>query len=177
MIIVPTEKQLDWRNAPIVLCALVLLNVMVFFFYQSGDTKKIIEAITTYQARDYFAQEWPIFENYLEEKQEAELLKSYRQYIQEGETAVIIGDIVMNEAFYTYLQKNYRDYFTPDYYAEWAPERTRLHVQLQSVSYIANGLRASDLRISTFFSHQFLHGDIMHLLGNMFFLIICGFAV
>jgi membrane associated rhomboid family serine protease len=177
MIIVPTEKQLDWRNAPIVLCALVLMNVMVFFFYQSGDTKKIIEAITTYQARDYFAQEWPIFEKYLEETQESELLKSYRQQIQQGETDLIIGDMVMNEAFYTYLQKNYRDYFTPDYYAEWAPERTRLHTQLQSVSYIANGLRASDLRISTFFSHQFLHGDIMHLLGNMFFLIICGFAV
>ena len=67
MIIVPTEKQLDWRNAPIVLCTLVLMNVMVFFFYQSSDTKKIIEAITTYQAKDYFAQEWPIFEKYLEE--------------------------------------------------------------------------------------------------------------
>ena len=177
MIIVPTEKQLDWRNAPIVLCTLVLMNVMVFFFYQSGDTKKIIEAITTYQAKDYFAQEWPIFEKYLEETQETELLKSYRQQIQQGEKDFIIGDLVMNEAFYTYLQKNYRDYFTPDYYAEWAPERTRLHAQLQSVSYIANGLRASDLRITTFFSHQFLHGDIMHLLGNMFFLIICGFAV
>lgn len=177
MIIVPTEKQLDWRNAPIVLCALVLINVMVFFFYQSGDTKKIIEAITTYQTRDYFAQEWPIFEKYLEETQEAELLKGYRQQLQQGETERIIGDMVMNEAFYTYLQKNYRAYFTPDYYAEWAPERTRLHAQLQSVSYIANGLRASDMRASTFFTHQFLHGDIMHLLGNMFFLIICGFAV
>jgi membrane associated rhomboid family serine protease len=177
MIIVPTEKQLDWRNAPIVLCALVLINVMVFFFYQSGDTKKIIEAITTYQAKGYFSHEWPIFEKYLEEKQEATQLKEYRQQYQDDEFELIIGDMVMSEEFYSYLQKNYRTYFTPDYYAEWAPERTRLHAQLQSVSYIANGLRASDLRISTFFTHQFLHGDIMHLLGNMFFLIICGFAV
>ena len=177
MIIVPTEKQLDWRNAPIVLCMLVLLNVMVFFFYQSGDTKKIIEAMTTYEANDYLAHEWPIFEKYLEEKQETTLLKDYRQQYQDDEYDEIIGDLLTNEEFYTYLQKNYRTYFTPDYYAEWAPERARLHAQLQSVSHIANGLRASDLRVFTFLSHQFLHGDIMHLLGNMFFLIVCGFAV
>lgn len=177
MIIVPTEKQLDWRNAPIILCLLVLLNVMVFFFYQSGDTKKIIEAMTTYAAKDYLVHEWPVFEKYLEEKQETALLKDYRQQYQDDEHDEIIADLLMRDEFYTYLQKNYRTYFTPDYYAEWAPERTRLHAQLQSVSYIANGLRASDLRVSTFLSHQFLHGDIMHLLGNMFFLIICGFAV
>jgi len=177
MIIVPTEKQLDWRNAPIILCLLVLLNVMVFFFYQSGDTKKIIEAMTTYAAKDYLVHEWPVFEKYLEEKQETALLKDYRQQYQDDEHDEIIADLLMRDEFYIYLQKNYRTYFTPDYYAEWAPERTRLHAQLQSVSYIANGLRASDLRVSTFLSHQFLHGDIMHLLGNMFFLIICGFAV
>jgi membrane associated rhomboid family serine protease len=177
MIIVPTEKQLDWRNAPIILCLLVLLNVMVFFFYQSGDTKKIIEAMTTYAGKDYLVHEWPVFEKYLEEKQETALLKDYRQQYQDDEHDEIIADLLMRDEFYTYLQKNYRTYFTPDYYAEWAPERTRLHAQLQSVSYIANGLRASDLRVSTFLSHQFLHGDIMHLLGNMFFLIICGFAV
>lgn len=57
MIIVPTEKQLDWRNAPIVLCVLVFLNVMVFFFYQSGDTQKIIEVMTAYEKQDFFAQE------------------------------------------------------------------------------------------------------------------------
>lgn len=177
MIIVPTEKQLDWRNAPIILCLLVLINVMVFFFYQSGDTKKIIEAMTTYAAKDYLVHEWPVFEKYLEEKQETTLLKDYRQQYQEDEHDEIIADLLMNEEFYTYLQKNYRTYFTPDYYAEWAPERTRLQAQIQSVSHIANGLRASDLRVFTFLSHQFLHGDIMHLLGNMFFLIICGFAV
>lgn len=177
MIIVPTEKQLDWRNAPLVLCLLVLINVMVFFFYQSGDTKKIIEAMTTYHERDFFTHEWPVFEAYLEQQQETALLHTYRQQYQDDEQEEIIADLLMRDAFYAYLQKNYRTYFTPDYYAEWALERSRLHAQLQSVSYVANGLRASDLRVSAFFTHQFLHGDIMHLLGNMFFLVICGFAV
>jgi membrane associated rhomboid family serine protease len=177
MIIVPTEKQLDWRNAPIVLCALVLINVMVFFFYQSGDTQKIVEAMSSYRAQDYFAQEWPVFEKYLQEKQEQDLLERYRTQYQRFESEQIIGDMLMSEAFYTYLQQNGRQFFQPDFYDQWVVERARLHKQLQSVSYIANGLRASNLRISSFITHQFLHGDIMHLLGNMFFLIICGFAV
>jgi len=177
MIIVPTEKQLDWRNAPIVLCLLVLINVMVFFLYQSGDLKKILAAMHTYESKDFLTHEWPIFEKFLEEKQETELLKDYRQQYKDEEPDEIIGDLVMREEFYAYLQKNYRTYFTPDYYAEWAPERARLHAQLQSLSYIANGLRASDLRIASFITYQFLHGDLMHLLGNMFFLVICGFAV
>lgn len=177
MIIVPTEKQLDWRNAPIVLCALVLINVMVFFLYQSGDLKKILTVMHTYESKDFLAHEWPVFEKFLQEKQETALLSNYRKQYQNDERDEIISDLLMREEFYVYLQKNYRTYFTPDYYAEWAPERTRLHTQLQSLSYIANGLRASDLRISTFITHQFLHGNLMHLLGNMFFLIICGFAV
>ena len=177
MIIVPTEKQLDWRNAPIILCVLVFLNVMVFLFYQSGDTKKIIEVMTAYEKQDYFAQEWPVFEKYLEEKNEQDLLRDYRKQYERDETELILGDMLMREDFYTYLQQNAHNYFKPDFHDQWAPERERMHKQLQSLSYIANGLRASDVRVWTFFSHQFLHGDIMHLLGNMFFLIICGFAV
>jgi membrane associated rhomboid family serine protease len=38
-------------------------------------------------------------------------------------------------------------------------------------------LRSDKLQPFDFISYQFLHGDLMHLLGNMFFLIVCGFAV
>lgn len=177
MIIVPTEKQLDWRNVPIILCALVLLNVMIYFFYQSGDTKKIVDAMTTYQTQQFFAQEWPVFEQYLEEKQQQELLRQYRQAYQDDQVELIVGDMLMREEFYAYLQQNARQHFLPDDYERWAPVRAQLHKKMQSVSYIANGLRASDMRPISFLTHQFLHGDVMHLLGNMFFLIICGFAV
>lgn len=176
MIIVPTEKSLDWRHAPLVLCTLVFINVMVFFLYQSGDTPKIIEAISSYQAQGFIEDEWPIFEDYLEEQGD-KLLPGYRRDHAKGEDDYIIADLLMREDFYRYLQSNVRNYLTPDRYEAWATERARLHSLVQSVSYIANGLQANKLSISSFFTHQFLHGDIMHLLGNMFFLIVCGFAV
>src|SRR5690606_22718779 len=39
------------------------------------------------------------------------------------------------------------------------------------------GLIPAEMEPLSFISYQFLHGDIMHLLGNMFFLVVCGFAV
>ncbi len=177
MIIVPTEKSLDWRHAPLVLCTLVFINVMVFFLYQSGDTPKIIEAIGSYQAQGFIKDEWPIFEAYLKEQGDDEPLAEYRSQYAKGQYEYIIADLLMREDFYRYLQTHVRSYLTPDRYDVWITERARLHGLVQSLSYVAHGLQANKLSISSFLAHQFLHGDIMHLLGNMFFLIVCGFAV
>lgn len=176
MIIVPTEKSLDWRHAPLVLCALVFINVMVFFLYQSGDTNKLVEAMASYHTQGFIEDEWPIFEDYLEEQGD-EQLAEYRRSYAKGQYDYIIADLLMREDFYRYLQTNVRSYMTPDRFDLWATERARLHKLVQSVSYIANGLQANQLRPASLITHQFLHGDIMHLLGNMFFLIVCGFAV
>lgn len=44
-------------------------------------------------------------------------------------------------------------------------------------SYLAHGLIPTDLELPDLVSHQFLHGGIMHLVGNLVFLAVCGFAV
>lgn len=177
MIIVPTEKQLDWRHAPLVLCVLVFINVMVFFLYQSSDTPKLFDVMTKYEMQGYFEREWPIFEEYLKKQNENKLLDEYRTAIKDEDTTTVIGDMLIRADFYDYLKQNARAHFNPDFYDEWSPQRELMHKRVQSVSYIANGLTPANLKITSLFTHQFLHGDIMHLLGNMFFLIVCGFAV
>lgn len=177
MIIVPVEKQLDWRHAPLVLCALVFINVMVFFLYQSSDTPKLIEVMTQYQTRGFFEREWPVFDKYLQEQGEQTLAQDYRQAVADEDTMAVMGDLLMREDFYLYLRQNARTHFNPDFYDEWAPQRELIHKRIQSVSYIAHGVTAAKLTIPSLLTHQFLHGSVMHLLGNMFFLIVCGFAV
>ncbi|MGE3974940.1 MAG: rhomboid family intramembrane serine protease [Bdellovibrionales bacterium] len=46
-----------------------------------------------------------------------------------------------------------------------------------SSTMIQNGLSYDHAKFWNLFSYQFLHGDIMHLLSNMFFLLIFGIAV
>lgn len=177
MIIVPTEKQFTWRYAPLVLLSIVLINVVVFFLYQSGDNEKIQKAFGAYQQADFFEREWPIFTNFLQETQEQELLETYRKQYLDEDYDEIVSDMLMREDFYHYLRQHAGDFFYQDFFSEWSVERERIHQRLRSLSYIAYGLTANDMRPVAFLTHQFLHGDIMHLLGNMFFLIVCGFAV
>jgi membrane associated rhomboid family serine protease len=177
MIIVPTEKQLNWRNAPLMLCVLVGLNVMAFFLYQSGDNSKLLDALFVYDERAYFDLEWPLYQNYLEENKRPSELQELRGQLEAGERQAVIVKLLMDEGFFTHLQRFGRSYFSEDFYDEWLPERHRIDQRVASLSYLALGLRAKDRRPITFISHQFLHGDIMHLLGNLFFLIVCGFAV
>ena len=177
MIIVPTEKQFDWKHAPVVLFLIVLLNLLTYFLYQSRDMVKMMDVYTSYQVHGFFEQEWPAFKTWLTEQKETELLKQYQEAYDEEETDIIIQDMLMRQDFYQYLEHNSREYFLPDDHDVWAPERARINAVVKSISHMANGLIASDLQAFDFISHQFLHGSLDHLLGNMFFLIICGFAV
>ncbi len=177
MIIVPTEKQFDWKHAPVVLFLIVLLNVLTFFLYQSRDMVKLMDVAVSYQAHEFFDKEWPAFEKYLAEEKETELLAHYREAYAEEEYDEIIQDLLLREDFYIYLEHNSREYFLPDDHDIWAPERARINAVVKTISSISNGLIANNLSISDFITHQFLHGSLDHLLGNMFFLIICGFAV
>lgn len=177
MIIVPTEKQLDWRHAPIMLCVIVLLNILIFFVYQSGDDKKLHTALDAYSNNEYFEREWPLFQNYLEGHKETALFDQVREEYKKEAYPEVMMTLLMRDDFYEYMKKNARQLFEPSFYDRWDAERERIQKIINSVSHTAYGLRADKLQPFNFISYQFLHGGIMHLLGNMFFLIVCGFAV
>lgn len=177
MIIVPAEKQFTWRYAPLVLFSIVLLNVLIYFLYQSGDTQKLMSAAGKYEQEQFFEREWPIFVNYLEERQETSLLETYRENYKAQDYHQILIDMLMRESFYDYLQSHAANFFYDDFYDHWRRERMEIHDTIASVSYIANGVTPNHFKPLSLLTHQFLHGSIMHLLGNMFFLVVCGFAV
>lgn len=177
MIIVPTEKQLDWRHAPIMLCVIVFINILVFFLYQSGDQRKLHTALDAYSTSEYFEREWPLFQNYLEDHKETQLFDQLREEYDHEAYPQVMMTLLMRDDFYQYLRKNARQLFEPSFYDHWDIERERIQKIINSVSSAAFGLRADKLHPFDFISYQFLHGGIMHLLGNMFFLVVCGFAV
>lgn len=46
MLIIPIEGKISWRNPPIITISLIVINCIVFFFFQAGDTKKTKDAMT-----------------------------------------------------------------------------------------------------------------------------------
>lgn len=182
MVILPTEKRFDWKYTPFMLFSLVIVNVLVFFLYQSGDDEKLQKTMNTYVQMDLLRNEWPAFETYLEQNNATEELEAYREQYSEGYIDEIVAALVFDDAFYEYLNEHsdllsFDAYDTDDSWESWSRNRQAVNAIYQSISVFESGLTPAKLSFDSLFTHQFLHGDFMHLLGNMVFLVICGFAV
>lgn len=180
MIIIPTEKRFDWRYAPTVMFGIVLLNVLVFFFYQSGDDNKIEQALEIYQQQGFLELEWPEYKKYLAAKntqQADEQLTHAEELFEQEDFGSLAVEIIFDTAFYDHLFKDPYNLIGYKKVEAWLDQRAKINASILNLSFIAYGLVPADISITTLFTTQFLHGDTMHLLGNMFFLVICGFAV
>lgn len=177
MVIIPTEKSFDWKHTPVVLFTLVVINALVFFLYQSGDNLKLQQAFAAYQQNQLFRIEWPIYRQYLIDNGEESLAREYTAMVEESFAAEVVTALVVDFDFARFLEAQGREFITNIYYDDWYYQRKAVNAHLKSVSIFNHGLVPDELRVFSLLSHQFLHGDIMHLLGNMFFLVVCGFAV
>lgn len=207
MLIVPTEKRFDWAHAPIVLFVIVVLNVLMFFGYQALDEYKFEEASRAYYEQDYIDIEWPLYQKYLSEQNlESQQVSTLQlddadTLYEEGDYATLSFNLLRDDAFHEYLQEHYQssdivqqlreqnyrldDNFQNDSSEVYSTRQTELWLSarqtarqaLHSTSAIRHGLTPDSFSFSALISHQFLHGGVMHLMGNLFFLIICGFAV
>nr|WP_296983063.1 MULTISPECIES: rhomboid family intramembrane serine protease [unclassified Thalassolituus]MAK92612.1 hypothetical protein [Thalassolituus sp.]MAS26302.1 hypothetical protein [Oceanospirillaceae bacterium]MAY01002.1 hypothetical protein [Oceanospirillaceae bacterium]MBL34639.1 hypothetical protein [Oceanospirillaceae bacterium]MBS52491.1 hypothetical protein [Oceanospirillaceae bacterium] len=177
MIILPAERRLDWNNAPVALVAIIVLNILVFFLYQAGDDDRFYDAVESYIHQDFLEQEWPIYQEYLTSQQKTEKLQNLRQEYSEEEYFSVVATLLRDRRFNDYLFENGPNLFYWEEYNRWLEGRSEIREQIASISYLRFGLQPNDLSIPDLLIHQFLHGGFMHLLGNMVFLMICGFVV
>ena len=179
MIVIPTEKRFDWRHAPVMLFSIVLINILVFFVYQSGDNEKYEQAYQIYFEENFLELEWPFFQQYLTEKNDLASLEQSQAMYDQQQTDELIINIISQLDFYRYIRFEDAPYqfFVASGNLDWFEQREIIYNLIKSSSFISLGLTPSDIKPVHFLSYQFLHGDILHLIGNLFFLVICGFAV
>jgi membrane associated rhomboid family serine protease len=177
MIILPTEKRFNWNNPPFILCLLVFLNVCIFFFYQSGDEEKINESARIYLDAGLLKKEWKSYINYLELLDQSERAERFKEYYKEDYKYFLSGYILQDKAFAAHIESKKQEIYGEKHADDLWKKRQQASEIMYSNSNMRFGLVPNDIDIISIFSSQFLHGDTMHLLGNMFFLIVCGFAV
>lgn len=182
MVVLPAEKRFDWKYPPVMLFTIIALNILVFFLYQSSDDDRFGLALSHYEHSGLLRMEWPAYQNYLRSVDEGDYLKEVQEQYLNQTTSDIVYAIVNDDEFTEYLDNNdkqllFNAYDESDNWDNWRRQRDILDQKINQLSFYAHGLIPKDLNPSTLLSHQFLHGDLMHLLGNMTFLIICGFAV
>jgi len=169
MIIVPVEKKVDWKRPPIVLILLVAINVLVFAFYQSGDLDRLTDAVESYEQRGLLQKEWNAYKSYARRRD--------MPFELDESDPNMPWMIVSDKGFDRFMQKNHRHYISDDDYERWREARDHVEESSSKLSGAAFGLDSANVSPIKLVTHQFLHGGVMHILGNMVFLVLTGFAV
>ncbi len=184
MLIIPVERQLDWRKPPIVTLAIILVNVLIFFLYQSQDSKLLQQAVDQYLDADFAQLEAPAYLEYLErgirlqQDDRVELAEEVHQAIKEEDTEWLAYVILLDPGFYVMLVNEGTLFWQNDVYRDWKERRAVIvESYINNISSRRLGLIPADIQMSDLIGYQFLHGGIGHLLGNMVFLFLLGFTV
>ena len=71
MLIIPITGKLSWRNPPYITIALILINCLVFFIFQIGDTQRLFKAERFYFESGLADIELPHYLEHLEDTDDA----------------------------------------------------------------------------------------------------------
>ena len=161
MLIVPAEFKFDSRNLPLGTIILFLLCTLIFFLYQSGDSVRVDAALTSYSQNGLIEYEQPLLRSWLASEGHVP-----GEELEDAELAA-----VLNVEFDDYV-RDYWQVTTPA--DEWTAARERFEAIRNRISWLRFGLVPADVKPAALLGHMFLHGDVMHLLGNMIFLVLFG---
>jgi membrane associated rhomboid family serine protease len=172
VLIVPIVEGLNWRRPPPATIALILLNCAVFFFYQTGDTARETRALQAYMGSTLPRLELPAFKVRL-----AQTHPKLAANIDAAPAEILVQRMAGDEVFMRELHAD--RVVTPQNpaYGQWKEDRARFEALESQVSFRRYGFTPADPRPATWITSMFLHGDLMHLVGNMVFLFIVGVAV
>jgi membrane associated rhomboid family serine protease len=172
MLLVPIPEGVDWRRPAPVTLALILLNVLVFFGYQSGDTTRIERVRDAYFATSLPALELPVYRQRL-----ASTDPETARKLEQAPREYLFMKMESDDAFMRELRAGAIVKPSNPAYARWREERAGVDALESKISFRRFGFIPADPRPATWLTSTFLHGGLMHLVGNMVFLFILGVAV
>lgn len=176
MLLIPLDRPIDWRRPPVVTLALVAANLIIFFLFQLDDGRELRDAETQYYESGLAGIELPHYRDYLQREGADRFVRAFGEHLDDPD-APWFERLLGDSAFQQQLRAE--QVIAPDDpdYDEWRAERERFDRSLDGMTVWGHGLRPSERGSTTFLSHMFLHGSLMHLIGNMVFLIALGLLV
>lgn len=173
MLILPLHKPLNLTTFPLVTMLLVLANVLVYFGWQRGDERKVEDMRAWYQASGLAAYEVPAYGKYLRlasrHDEQAQL-----EAVPEAARAGFVALSTLNDVAFAAALETGELFDSEEQRAAWRPLRRDYQRKLDEVFTLRHVMRSSEWSPARMLSSAFLHGGVMHLLGNMLFLVVLG---
>lgn len=177
MLIVPVSRRPDWRNPPLVTLALIVINCLIFFGWQSGDEAKLEKAYRFYAASTLPQTELPRYLDHLRQGEHHDEAESVEQALSDDEPFAALQAMESDDAFMKALRAGQIVTQEDEAYASWRKQRDEFDRLQHATSVERFGFRPAAPTVQALFGHMFLHGGFDHLLGNMAILFIVGIAV
>ena len=175
MFIIPLIGKLSWRNPPIVTLAVILINCLVWFVCQAGDTRQQDRVSELYFTSGLAEIEISRYIAYREGRLEelAEGGEVDEQFDQQTLFRYYL-EMQRDDRFLKKLEND--EIITPSdpLYAEWKELRSAYISERSELTSFKHGFIPAKKSLPTSLTYMFLHGSTGHLVGNMIFLWIVG---
>ena len=175
MLIIPLTNNLSKHNPPLITIIIIAINCFIFFFIQSGDRRHQREAMQFYLDSGLGSIEISRYFDYVEMNKNKEILDSHHRDRVSKNTVVRYYSKMLND--YTFMHKLLADQIITadeEIYEEWRILRNQFADMLSRVTSMKYGYIPSSPHYLNAITYMFLHGGVMHLVGNMVFLWLIG---
>ncbi|MBU0682099.1 MAG: rhomboid family intramembrane serine protease, partial [Proteobacteria bacterium] len=169
MLVLPVMAS-GQKNFPVVTLLLILANCFVLVFLQSGENKAYHEAYSFYQESGLARIELELYKKNFVFSGEALKQGSAAQRVSDDQLA----EMTHNNEFQYQLVHRQVIKSGDQGYANWLGKRLVFEEKLGHVFSQRYGYSPARNNILGLFTCMFLHGGIMHLVGNMVFLWFVG---
>jgi membrane associated rhomboid family serine protease len=177
MLIIPAERGIDWRRAPVITTTLIVLCCLVYFSWQWQDNQRLGKAANFYADQGLLELEFPNFISHLHQTGRGQKANKMESLWNTEDRTDISYAILSDKSFTKELETTDIEFWGADVYQHWSSARAQLNLMLDDVSAFKLGLIPAENRAVTYLTYQFMHGNTLHLVGNMVILALTGVAV
>lgn len=178
MLILPLPARPDWSHPPIATLLIILLCIVAFLM-QGRDGERNMQAHLYYQVAGLDKIELPAYLEDLNRRGKGEESTRLKQELlnKKGGLQRVYRLMRADNDFMQRLHRN--QVITPDHpdFPRWRSGRRTLDNLLARSVTERYSLNPNAPVWYTLFTHMFLHGGLMHLLGNMAVLFIVAYTV
>lgn len=179
MLILPMERTFNIRRPPVVTFLLLILNIVVYLVTSGSDEEKLLAAVEAYDNQQILETELPLFQAYLKNQRDEAGPWTNLESADElsGQERFFVTVQVLTDREYSqYLERN-TDWFTFEQLDALEQKGIIVETYIDRLVYLRYGFIPADFSFLTLFSSQFLHGGMLHLIGNMVILVLIGLTV
>ena len=181
MLLIPYQTRFTPKSLPLITLALILINAVVYFVFQSGDRQAYTRAAEYYFSSQLPQIELPRYATYLERRNDRgslQVLRMIRAGARPEQSVRLILAMENDREFMRDMREGAVVPSSDPAYATWRDQRAqfnsligRAFTEKFALEPDSGGPAWGALRLLTY---QFLHGDAIHWLGNMIVLLLAG---